>query len=172
MRRILLLACLIALPAGAAILPLVPAFIAGSSGASFTITLGTYNATAHNDEGGESAAGVRIKRDGNVSVTFNDGGAALSYVADVGGSPNQWADPPSATIGDAYHVRMLTTSGTLTAGTADSWLALTSDRTFENTQTFLGTLEWVGVMQISDDGGSTVLVESPEFTISAGSEIP
>lgn len=141
--------------------------------AAFTVTLDSiYTASAFNGAGGDSAAGVRVKRDGNISVAENDGGTALSYTADVGGTPNEWADPPSATIGDAYHVRMLRTSGTLTAGTDNTWLALTSDRTFENTQTGLGTLAWVGVMQISDDGGSTVLAESPEFSIDAGSELP
>lgn len=140
----------------------------------FTVTLNAlgYTVSAFNGAGGSSAAGLRVKRDGNISGSVNNGGTALSYTSDVGGTPNEWADPPESTIGDAYHIRMLTTSGTLTAGTADSWLALTSDRTFENVQTSLGSLEWTGRLQFSDDGGSSVLAQTGVFTIVAASELP
>ena len=66
---------------------------------------------------------------------------------------------------------MVTSSGSLTAGTADSWLALTSDRTFEVTRSGVGTSAWTGTMQISRDGGATVLAQSSSFTIQAISEI-
>lgn len=135
------------------------------------VTLSAYGATGSNASGGACGAGVRVKRDGNISVTSSNNSQILSYSSNVGGSPNEWANPPRSDVGDAYHVRMVTSSGSLTAGTADSWLALTSDRTFEVTRSGVGTSAWTGTMQISRDGGATVLAQSSSFTIQAISEI-
>lgn len=141
---------------------------------SVAITLTAYDAAGGNSSGSGSAyAGVAAKRDGNIAVDSGSypGGAgpAGDYTStnDVGGDPNEWADPPDTAVGDNYHVRMVTSSGSLTTGTADTWLALTQDRIFEVARGTVGSSTWTGKMQISEDGGSTVLEESAEFTLEA-----
>lgn len=100
-----------------------------------------------------SAAGVRVNRNGSYQSGTGTGGTTVTY-GDV--AATAWVDPDGSTVGDAYHCRLVVSSGSLSVGTAGTWLALTSDRLFEvNTATGDG---FVGAtMQISSDGGSTIL---------------
>lgn len=106
-----------------------------------------------------SSAGVKMTNSGKWQSGLG-GGSSPSY-SDV--DALEWADPESASIGDDYHCRLVTSSGTLSTGTADSWLALTSDREF----TVVETRDFSGTMEISDDGGSTTITTCTVF-ISAG----
>jgi len=75
-----------------------------------------------------------------------DAGASFSATATLviyrGGQANSttWTTPTEATIGDGYEVRVTHNSGTApTSGTLGSWLALTSNRTWELTNSVAGT---------------------------------
>lgn len=97
-----------------------------------------------------SAAGVRVRRNGKYESGTAAGNQSVVY-GEVDAAA--WADPEESTIGDEYHCRLVTSSGSLDVGTADSWLALTSDRSFEVVEGG----SFFGEMQLSKDGGSTIL---------------
>ena len=136
-----------------------------------TITLvsdATYGSVGANFGNGPCSAGLRVRRNGNIQRGSSNSSTTPSYT-DFGGDPNHWADPPSSTVGDGFHVRFLRSSGSLSVGTDNTWLALTSDRTIEVNANSGGSAQWEGRVQLSDDGGSSVLEESGVFTISASS---
>lgn len=138
---------------------------------SLVVTLasdGTYGSTGINLFNGPASAGLGVKRDGNVE-RGSSGDSTTPVYANVGGDPNEWAEPPSATVGDDYHVRFLRTSGSLSVGTDDTWLALTSNRNIEVNVSTAASLSWEGKVQLSKDGGSTILAESGVFTLTATS---
>ena len=67
------------------------------------------------------------------------------YVNAVYTDLGDWISPPGA-AGDAYEAKMTTISGSLSSGTAGSWLALGTLRewtraSMSGTQTYVGTLE-------------------------------
>lgn len=102
--------------------------------------------------------GLKVLRDGTVEQASGNTGSPLSYTF-----RENWAEPPSATIGDAYHVRVTNNGETGAAGTDTgtfgSWLALTSDRTWtwQKDTDVSGTATLSVTVAISDDGGSTTL---------------
>jgi len=74
-----------------------------------------------------------------------------------------WTLPILSTIGDGYEVRVTHDSGTFpTSGTLGSWLALTSNRTWELTNTVDGTTLYSNVtieIRVAG-GGATVASQS------------
>ena len=100
--------------------------------------------------GGDVSSGVRVNRAG----TYEAGGNSLSHSPSYSSAgADNWTNQQAATVGDGYHCRLVRSTGTLAVGTADTWLALTSNREFVVWEggSFTGT------MQISDDGGTTVV---------------
>jgi hypothetical protein len=88
-------------------------------------------------------------------------------ISDVNGSPpvdeGDWLSPKASAPG-SFECRMVTVSGTVSTGTVDSWLALSSDRTWTvsasgTTKSFTGTLE------IREGSGS--VLDSATVTLSA-----
>ena len=130
------------------------------AGSGTAIAISNYNVsdTGVGDPPPASSASITMTRDGNFTFTGNASGPAIL---------TEWADPDNATVGDGYHARMVTGTGdSFTSGTMDTWLSLSSDRTWEaslpgGTE---ATLFGVHTLQISGDGGSSVL-ESGTITI-------
>ena len=100
-----------------------------------------------------ASAGVKLTRGGQYQTGYNDNGASPDYV-DVGGS--EWASVESASVGDAYECRMVTGTGTTSAGTRDTWLAMTSDREWTVVQSGNGTKAFTGTLEIRIASGATL----------------
>jgi len=100
------------------------------------------------------SASIQIRSTGGVFRGLDGSYAQIDTATD-------WIIPNSAASGPGtYHVRatLNASSGTATrTGTLGSWLALTSDRTWELEKTAIGTSTWDLDIEISDDGGSTTL---------------
>lgn len=96
-----------------------------------------------------ASATFTVQRNGDLLVTGN--------ISDVPGA-NDWIDPRSATVGDAWHVRLIKNSGSdPTSGPAlATWHALTSDRQWSMVQSIIGGIAGNFTIQFSNDGGSSV----------------
>lgn len=96
-----------------------------------------------------ASAGIRLTREGQFQTGFDD--LSLNPVYDdVGG--NQWADRESAQAGDAFEAMLETTTGTLSNGTADSWLALSTTRSWDVGQNGSGSKTFTGTLKIRRGG--------------------
>jgi hypothetical protein len=78
----------------------------------------------------------------------------------AGDGESDWAIPNAPTVGDSFHMRLTKSGGTDpdSGPTLNTWVAVTSDRTWEWTAT---TVSFTGTMALSDDGGSTTLDTTP-----------
>lgn len=124
------------------------------------VTVGDHS-VANTPAGTPASAGIKVLRNGQIHTGNNSFGLSPAY-SDVGGG--EWAEPESATVGDTYEVRMVTVSGTLSSGTADSWLALTSDREFNVQQTSNGSKAFSGTLEIRRNG---VVLDSGSISLTA-----
>lgn len=94
--------------------------------------------------GGACSAGIKVKRNGQYHAGSHNSSTSPTYT-DVGGL--EWASTEAATVGDSYEARLVTISGSLTVGTADTWQAISTDREYNvsvagvGAQLFTGTLE-------------------------------
>lgn len=86
-------------------------------------------------------------------IIFNSNG---TYAASDGAPSGNWFSPTTTGVGGSYEIRWTTTSGSLDSGTAGSWLALSSNRTFSITQSTPGNKTCVGTVEIRDTATSTV----------------
>jgi len=110
---------------------------------------------------GSSSAGIIVTRDGRIRLGESNTSTTPTY---VDAPAVEWATPKHATVGDAFEVRMDTTGGTLSVGTANTWQALTSDRTYERATTGAGANNYSGTLRIrlagagvdSDSGAQTL----------------
>ena len=73
---------------------------------------------------GSATAGVQFQSDGDIIATSGTPSASLG----------DWIDPKGSAPG-LYEIRATVTSGTLSSGTANTWQALTSSRTWSITST-------------------------------------
>lgn len=71
------------------------------------------------------------------SLTINSDGTITSS-GSVSSVSTVWVSPAPTGIGSQFEVRATETSGSLTSGTTDTWLALTSNRVFSLTQASAG----------------------------------
>ncbi len=85
---------------------------------------------SHVTDPADAEAGLRVGSDGKIYQRTTSGGA---YVLIAG---NEWLD--QAIDPGKYSCRVTVNSGSLTTGTAGSWLPLTADRDFTRTQTVVG----------------------------------
>ena len=92
---------------------------------------------------GSATAGVQFQSDGDIIATSGT----------PSGSLGDWIDPKDSAPG-AYEIRATVTSGTLTSGTANTWQALTSSRTWSITGTNSRTSQIFFEIR---DGAGTVL---------------
>jgi hypothetical protein len=109
----------------------------------------TLDGSYHVQKSGSGVTSVSIKLEADGDIVSN--GAA--GVVDEG----DWIAPKEAAGGD-WEARMVTVSGTLDTGTADTWQALSSDLTYGLVNTVVGTTEsFSGTLEIGRVGTSTAL---------------
>lgn len=120
------------------------------------------NATCTNsDAPAPVSAYYKVDADGNV---YRDIGAGYQQI----NSATDWIRPTTAASG-TYSVRATQTGSTgigTRSGTLNTWLALSVDRIWSITRNASGTATWTLTIEISDDGGSTVL-DSGTVTLTA-----
>lgn len=104
---------------------------------------------------GSCSAGVKLLRNGQYHAGSNNSSTTPSYF-DVGGA--EWADRESAAIGDIFEARMVTTTGSLTVGTADTWQAISTDREYKVSVSGIGAAFFTGTLEIRR--GSTTLASA------------
>lgn len=100
-----------------------------------------------------ASAGIKLTRGGQFQSGYDDNDAAPVYV-DIGGA--QWASTESVAVGDAFECRLDTTTGSLQTGTANAWLAMTSDREFACWIVGNGVAVFTGTLSIRRVGGSVL----------------
>lgn len=97
----------------------------------------------------------------------NDGTATYSTLGGGSGSfPGEWVSPANSGNAALYEARATLTSGTFTSGTAGSWLALSSTRSWNVTQGSAGTKTAVFTLEIRRVSDS-VVVASVSITLTA-----
>ena len=113
----------------------------------------------------DCTAGFRLGADGKKYITNATGSGTF---IDAGG--NEWLFPNDALEADLYECFATVTSGSLTSGTAGSWLALTSNRDWTKVRTndAAGTDTCIFTLDIRLIGTSTVLATA---TITLNAEV-
>lgn len=95
---------------------------------AFTVALSNHNPRPVTTSPTDCEAGFELGTDGKIYKTDLNG-----VYAEVVGV--QWLDPKDALEADRYECLATVTSGSLTSGTAGSWLALTSARRWTKVRT-------------------------------------
>lgn len=118
-----------------------------------TVTISDQTKAGVNGAAGPSSAGIKVLRNGQYHAGASNSSTSPTY-ADVGGA--EWADREYATVGDGFEARLVTGAGTLTAGTADTWQALSTDREYKVSIAGVGpSVAFTGTLEIRR--GSTTL---------------
>lgn len=128
--------------------------VALSGGAAFSVTLSNRTVTDDETSPANAMAGFRLGTDGKIYVAQQSGN---SNYAEVVGA--EWLDPKDAAEADNYEAFWTTTSGTLSSGTAGSWVGLETDQTWtrdRNVDT-PGTTTCIGTLEIRRKGTSSSL---------------
>jgi len=112
-------------------------------------------AVSDSNVGSPSVAGYTLKANGEIIHTDGSGGSTAG----------QWITP-AALAGGNYECRVTVNSGALTTGTANSWLALSSDRSWTCQQFTTGAAEAVIAVEIRRADTAQV-VASATVTLSA-----
>lgn len=124
----------------------------------------TLNPFSDNDiafDPSDASAGLVVERDGEVRRWSN---ASLA---------SSWANPKNSTVGDAFWVRLTKSTGSdPTAGSAalNTWLLLSSDRSWFWNQTTIGSKTFTGTYAIATDSSGTNIVSSNSVSIDASVE--
>ena len=124
--------------------------LGGAAAAGDTVTV---NDASISDLGflTSTSAGIRFESNGTVDYLRNPNSDTLNVY--------DWVDPTSSAPG-SYVIRATQTassgSGTFT-GTLNTWQALTFSRTWQVTKNAEGSFSRTLTIEISDDGGSTIL---------------
>lgn len=95
--------------------------------------------------------------DATAGITFSSNG---TYAAADGTPSGNWATPTTTGVGSDYEIRWTNVSGTLTTGTAGSWLDMASGQYFDVQRTTVGTKSCQGTVEIRDKATSTVQTTS------------
>lgn len=120
------------------------AFLATLNSSSESVALS--NATIAATGGGSQTASYTLESDGDIIHT-----TTLFGAIDAG----DWITPKTAAPSD-YEVRATIVSGTLSSGTAGSWLALTSNHTWTKSMPIAGSSECVLTIEIRKGAGSVL----------------
>jgi len=104
---------------------------------------------------GDAVASIQLESDGDIF--------ALGIIN--GGDQGDWITPRSAAGGN-YEARWTNTSGTLSSGTAGSWQALSSTRTWAVSQSGVGSKTCTGDLEIRRTA-DTVVVATKSITLTA-----
>lgn len=132
-----------------------------ASGLTANLTNHTITGLGSVGGGFTSTASIRLKSNGNAEKDETDGSGGTTTTPFSG----EWQTSGANTD---FECRMTTTSGSLSGGTAGSWLAMTGDNTWTRqrapaspgTTTYTGTLE---IRRISD----SVVVATSAVTLNA-----
>ena len=127
-------------------------FIKGAAGPAFALT----NQSITSNHATSPYAAYTVRRNGEIGKETTEGGSSLV---------EYWVDPRSSAVCDAFEVRVTMTSGTLSAGTSGSWLALTSDRDFSVSMATNGTKAATFTVEIRYASGA--VVASATITLTA-----
>lgn len=128
------------------------AFAGAAVGVSPTFTLNAVDYTRT----------VTDPADATCSITFGSNGS-FSGIAD-NGTGYSWL--VSGSPGD-YSILLTTTAGTLSSGTAGSYLNLGTSRTFAVTRPSVGTKQWTGAVTIRRDIDSVVMAGPVNISLTA-----
>jgi len=116
----------------------------GASGIVVEISDGTFSDLAF-----DSTASVFIRLNTDGTITKDDGNLA-NY------TDTEWVSPTSTGIGSSYEVRATMTSGVTPVGTFNSWIALSTNRTWSLSRSNLGTTTSAFTLEIRDTATDTV----------------
>lgn len=123
----------------------ITAAAGAAAGANSLIVTISDQTKVGNGGGGSCSAGIKVLRNGQYHAGASNSSTSPTYT-DVGGL--EWASRESTAVGDSYDVRMVTVSGTLTVGTADTWQALSTDREYNVSVVGIGSQLFTGTLQI------------------------
>lgn len=128
----------------------------GTSKLTYRLDSDTYTDLGINGVDASAGVNFNVRSDGTVVVTGDNLGTLAEY---------NWITP---TTGSTTHfVRATLTSGVFTTGTTDSWLALTSNRSWL-VRTFTSfTRTATATFEIATDSGGTNVVASGTVTLIA-----
>lgn len=112
------------------------------------------NTTVSSASGTTATSTFQLEPDGDIGKYVN------ALYTDLG----DWITPTGA-AGNAYEAKMTTISGSLSSGTAGSWLALGTLRAWTRTSSS-GTQTYVGTLEIRRASDGTVL-DSATITLQA-----
>jgi len=116
----------------------------GASGLVVNIDGGTFYDFAF-----DSTASVFIRLNTNGTITADDGNAGTYTDTD-------WITPTSTGIGSSYEVRATMNSGVTPIGTFNSWIALSTARTWSLSRSTIGITTSSFTLQIRDTATDTV----------------
>lgn len=105
----------------------------------------------------DASASITLVTDGSVSKIGNQPGSSMS----------NWYLPNTVGIGTSHWVRATVTSGTLTSGTAGTWLQLSSNRTWNKQQTIIGASSVTFTLELATDSGGANIVATCSVTLTA-----
>lgn len=120
-------------------------------GALFHVHTGSVSSSG---EGGTITASIQYQSDGDIVSSTTNGNVTEGL----------WVTPAALAPG-AYTIRVHVDSGTLSAGTEDTDLALTSNRTWTVSQADVGSSSATLTFTLKDGSGNTVA--SGQMTLSA-----
>lgn len=139
----------------------VAACAAAAAGAGYAIIVTISDQTVNAVGASAASAGVKITSGGQYQTGDSSTGLSPSY-SDVGGA--EWSDRESPTVGNVFEVMLETGVGTVSNGTVDTWLALSSDRSWDVGQNGAGAKSFSGTLKIRR--GATVL-DTAAITLTA-----
>lgn len=132
----------------------VIAVLAGSGGPIASFSNASLIAV---NPGATATALFRLANDGSIFENINGSGFA---------GLGDWVTPTNSVAAALFEARATVTSGTLTSGTAGSWLALSSTRDWSRNRTSVGTDICVFTLEIRRVGSATV-ADSATITLEA-----
>lgn len=129
-----------------------------SFGGGVVVSLAAFSDSDTKADPLDASAGLSVLRAGEVRRYSNNTLAS------------DWAAPKSATVGDAYWVRLTQSTGTApTAGSAalNTWLQLSTDRAWFWNLSTVGTTSFTGTYAIATDSGGANIVASNSVTVTS-----
>lgn len=105
------------------------------------------------------------------TTTFQTDGSVTHATSSSPGPMSSWFLPNVAGIGNSHWVRATIVSGTFTTGTAGSWLALSSLRTWTKTQNVVGASTVSFTLELATDSGGTNIVKTASCSLTAEMDV-
>lgn len=107
----------------------------------------------------------------DVAVYPNTASAMLNLLSNgeytKNGSTGNWFFPTLEGIGSIYWVRATVVSGSVSIGTTDTWLQLSTNPIWTRTQTTVGTSSVTLTLEFAADAGGTNIVDTATAVLTA-----